>query len=158
MSSAAETRTPVVTTEPKPRPHPALADRVGHLLAATHFAMHDRANEILEPFGIQIKQFAALVIADADGPISQQALGESIGCDRTTMVELMDDLERAGLTKRRRNPTDRRAYAIELTAAGRKVMARAGTGLRAAEKDFLEPLSDAEREKLRDMLLRLLAN
>ena len=154
-AAAADAAAPAVTTEPK-RPHPALADRVGHLLAATHHEMHQRADEILEPFEIQIKQYAALAIADADGPISQQALGESIGCDRTTMVELMDDLERAGLTKRRRNPTDRRAYAIELTAAGRRVLARAGTKLRAAEKEFLDPLSDGERDQLRGMLLRLL--
>jgi DNA-binding MarR family transcriptional regulator len=40
-------------------------------------------------------------------------------------VALIDDLERAGYVKRERNPDDRRAYVITLTAAGRKMQARA---------------------------------
>jgi DNA-binding MarR family transcriptional regulator len=46
------------------------------------------------------------------GSLSQQAIGERLRIDRTTMVALIDDLERGGYVKRERNPHDRRAYVI----------------------------------------------
>lgn len=39
------------------------------------------------------------------------------------MVEVVDALESRGLTKRERNPADRRAYALELTDEGSRVLA-----------------------------------
>ena len=150
------------TTSPIPEldaPTPvaaSLADRVGHLLARAHFMARDYADEVLAPFGLVIRQFAALSILDIEGPISQQALGERLVCDRTTMVELMDDLERRGLTTRQRNPSDRRAYAIELSARGREVLAQADERLTAAEDVLFAPLSADERGQLRELLQRLL--
>jgi DNA-binding MarR family transcriptional regulator len=35
--------------------------------------------------------------------------------DRTTVVGVVDDLEDAGFVERRRNPEDRRGYALEAT-------------------------------------------
>lgn len=61
----------------------------------------------------------------SEGPLSQQALGQRMGVDRSTIVTLVDDLEAAGLVERRRNPADRRAYALQATAAGRRWQARA---------------------------------
>ena len=135
---------------------PALGSRVGHLLARAHFFVRDYADEVLEPLGLVIRQFAALALLGAEGPLSQQALGERIACDRTTMVELMDELESRGLTERRRNPSDRRAYAIELTEHGRSVLADAQERLGEAEEAMFAPLSPEERERLRGLLLRLL--
>jgi MarR family transcriptional regulator, lower aerobic nicotinate degradation pathway regulator len=154
MSSVAASPIPELT-EPTPVA-PSLRGRVGHLLARAHFLARDYADEVLAPFGLVIRQFAALSILEAEGPISQQALGGRLVCDRTTMVELMDDLERRGLTKRQRNPSDRRAYAIELSARGRQMLAEADKRLTAAEDVLFAPLSADERKQLRDLLLRLL--
>jgi DNA-binding MarR family transcriptional regulator len=154
MPSATTAQIPELT---QPGPVAAsLADRVGHLLARVHFLARDYADEVLAPFGLVIRQFAALSILAAEGPISQQGLGERLVCDRTTMVELMDDLERRGLTKRQRNPSDRRAYAIELSARGQRVLRQADERLTAAEDILFAPLSTAERAQLRDLLQRLL--
>jgi len=54
----------------------------------------------------------------AVGPISRHELGEQLGIDRTTMVELIDDLEGQGVVVRRRNAADRRSYSIQLTPQG----------------------------------------
>ena len=42
--------------------------------------------------------------------------------DRTTMVALIDELEQAGLVRRRTHPDDRRKNAVELTPAGRDTL------------------------------------
>ena len=88
--------------------------------------------------------------------MSQQALGEYIGKDRTTIVAIVDELEHAGLVERRRNPADRRAYALEVTTKGHDWLARAKPALLAAEDGLLEPLDDAERELLMELLQRVL--
>ncbi len=134
----------------------ALRGRIGHLLARLHFVSRDYADEVLAPLGLVIRQFVALTLLGAEGPLSQQALGDRIACDRTTMVELMDELEQRGLTTRKRNPADRRAYAIELTEEGRRTLAQAEERLTQAEEILYAPLTHDEREQLRQLLLRLL--
>ena len=106
--------------------------------------------------GLSGMHFGALSIVDGLGPMSQQALGEYIGKDRTTIVAIVDELEHAGLVERRRNPADRRAYALEVTTKGHDWLARAKPALLAAEDGLLEPLDEAEREVLMELLQRVL--
>jgi DNA-binding MarR family transcriptional regulator len=97
--------------------------------------------------------------AEADrgrGSLSQQAIGERLRIDRTTMVSLIDDLEQAGYVKRERNPDDRRAYVITLTAAGRRAQARAEEAVDAHALQFFGLLSEAERQELHRLLERLI--
>lgn len=138
---------------------PALANRVGFLLARAHWLFHYRAQEVLaDSEGLSIKHFGALSVIADEGPLSQQLLGERMMVDRTTMVTVIDDLERTGMVTRRRNPSDRRAYALEATAAGRAWQARAETELIAAQDELLGPLGDSERDQLRALLQKLLVS
>ena len=47
-----------------------------------------------------------------------------MGVDPSTMVQLVDELEAAGLAKRRPHPRDRRAREVVLTAKGRRLRER----------------------------------
>jgi DNA-binding MarR family transcriptional regulator len=71
------------------------------------------------------------------------------------MVGIVDDLERLGLVMRRRLPSDRRAYALELTPAGGTMLARGREMIAAAEARALAALSASERRQLHDLLERL---
>ena len=93
----------------------------------------------------------------AEGPISQQAVGEQLGIDRTTVVELIDELEQQGVVVRRRNPADRRSYALTLTPKGQTVQKRAAGVFDAAADEFFDALEPAERQVLLDMLRRLIS-
>jgi DNA-binding MarR family transcriptional regulator len=135
---------------------PALADRIGYLLAKTHLGMRTIADEALTPLGLDKKEYASLVLIASQGPLSQQALSVIQGCDRTTMVAVVDKLENDGLVVRRRNPLDRRAYALEITDKGRRVLGQADELVSKVEHDFLAPLSAVERRALVDLLQRLL--
>jgi DNA-binding MarR family transcriptional regulator len=94
----------------------------------------------------------------AEGPISQQELGEQLGIDRTTMVELIDQFEQQGVVVRRRNPADRRSYALGLTPKGRTVQRRAAGALDAAADEFFGPLAPDEQQALMDMLGRMISS
>jgi DNA-binding MarR family transcriptional regulator len=137
---------------------PALAERIGFLVARAHWLFHDRAQEVLggTDEGLAIKHFGALSVIADEGPLSQQLLGERMMVDRTTIVALIDDLERAGLVTRHRNPSDRRAYALEATPAGRAWEKRALAGLLAVQDEILAPLDADERAELIRLLQQLL--
>ena len=54
---------------------------------------------------------------------SQQAVARRLGTPPSRLVALVDGLEQRGLIERRRNPGDRRNYALHPTAAGEQAMA-----------------------------------
>jgi DNA-binding MarR family transcriptional regulator len=155
MSAQPETATPDVKQEGIPVPD-QLANRIGFLVAKSHAVCHAMGNEALAPLGLHIKEYAVLNVLNATGAMSQQALGETLGVDRTTMVAVMDELERKDLVKRSRNPQDRRAYALAITDAGVDILHRARRLLKAAERKLLAPLSAAEADQLRELLRRLI--
>lgn len=117
------------------------------------------ADRALEPLGLTVKHFGVMTFlryeTEREGErasLSQQAIGERLRIDRTTMVSLVDELEREGYVKRERNPGDRRAYVITLTAAGRKAQARAEQTVDADALEFFGRLSESEREELQRLL------
>jgi DNA-binding MarR family transcriptional regulator len=136
---------------------PSLADRPGALLVIAARTGQDLAKRRLTPMGLTVQMCGVLSLL-AQGPISQHALGHQLGIDRTTMVELIDQLEHQGVVVRRRNPADRRSYALALTPRGRTVQKRASRVFDAAADEFFGPLKPAEREALGDMLRRMIAS
>lgn len=138
-------------------PVPAsLANRPGALLVIAARTGQELASRRLAPIGLNVRLCGVLNLL-AEGPISQQALGEQLGIDRTTVVELIDELEQQGVVVRRRNPADRRSYALTLTPKGRMVQKRAARVFDAAADEFFDALEPAERQVLLGMLLRLIS-
>ena len=139
---------------PEPMPD-ALAERLGPLLGRAHDAHRRLSLEALAPLGLGVKAVGAMTVLEAEGPLSQRRLAERQGIDRTTMVAVVDELERLGAVERRRDPGDRRANALRLTATGKRLLARARTAVAAAEEAFLAPLPEPERQRLRAALRAL---
>ena len=135
----------------------ALSERLGFLLGRAHLAHRGVAQRELGSIGLGVKEFGALSVLVEEGPLTQQRLGERQGVDRTTMVAVVDALERAGLLERSRDPDDRRAYALAATAGGRRVLREATAALQRAEQEFLAPLAAAEQRELRELLRRLIS-
>jgi DNA-binding MarR family transcriptional regulator len=155
-----------VTSPPDPSPiespageqlPAALSDRLGFLLGRAHLAQRAIAGPALASFGVGVKAFGALAVLVEEGPLSQQRLGERQGVDRTTMVAVVDELEREGLVERRRNPSDRRAYSLHATAKGRHVLRQAREVEKRAEDEFLAPISPDDRRRLKQLLRTLIS-
>jgi DNA-binding MarR family transcriptional regulator len=134
----------------------AMSDRLGFLLGRAHIAHRQVAEAALAPLGLAPRQFGALSLLADEGPLSQQRLGELMGVDRTTMVALVDGLERGGLVERERNPDDRRAYALRATARGRSVLGRAAAAVERAEEEFLATIPAREARQLKQILRKLI--
>lgn len=100
-------------------------------------------------------EFGVLSLIDANPGLSQTALAAAIGTDRSTMVPILDRLERRGLVERRTVPGDRRRHALALGEQGRKLLARFREAVLAHEQRIAADLSPAERELLLSLLERL---
>jgi DNA-binding MarR family transcriptional regulator len=112
-------------------------------------------SERIEQLGLNTRMWGALNVLEAEGAITQHALGKCTGIDPSSMVSTIDDLEEQGLVERQRHPTDRRAHALHITDKGRETLARGRQLARGAQDDLLAPLSAAERKELHGLLLRL---
>jgi DNA-binding MarR family transcriptional regulator len=134
-----------------------LSDRLGFLLGRAHLAHRSIAERALASLGLGVKEFGALSVLVEEGPLSQQRLGERQGIDRTTMVAVVDELERKRWVERRRNPQDRRAYSLHATPAGRRVLGQASHAVARAEDEFLARIPASDRRRLKDLLRALIA-
>jgi DNA-binding MarR family transcriptional regulator len=136
-------------------PADGLAGSAAFLLSKVGFESTRRFRGMLEPLGLEPRQFALLRhVSSAEGQ-TQQALGDALGIPKSRMVALIDDLEERGLVERRLRPDDRRARALHVTEAGAECL---GEALRVADEHeaYVQArLSPAEHRQLVAMLQRL---
>jgi DNA-binding MarR family transcriptional regulator len=132
-----------------------LSRRAGFLLAQLGTHRHRRFAERLAPLDLHPRHFGMLSHLAANEGQSQQALSRALGIHRSAAVALVDDLEQRGLAERRRDPDDRRAYALYLTPQGREVLAELQRVAEEDEAELLTALNASERSQLISLLQRV---
>lgn len=139
-----------------PSADPPVTEFAGQLFFRLWRATHTRAADALETIGLTPALFALLNVIGAREGAIQQELGSAMAIDRSTMVALIDQLESAGLAKRRPSATDRRARQIEITPKGRRLLQRARRMVAQVEDEVLAGLTAEERRELEALLRRAL--
>jgi DNA-binding MarR family transcriptional regulator len=137
-----------MTPEPSP----------GSLVLLTRLSrlVYRRATE--DVLGMRLKQFVALNYLHHMPGVGQRQLGDLLMLDANNCVLLLNDIEAAGWAERRRDPDDRRRHIVEITDSGREALFRAEIALDGLEDEVLGALSPDERETLRDLLGRVMAD
>jgi DNA-binding MarR family transcriptional regulator len=131
-----------------------LEDFTGYMLRLAHTHAHQIASEAF-PEGPHPREYAVLTAIAAAGPLSQQRLAERLHVNRTLMVAVADALERRGLVERRRDPADRRSYALHATPAGHAELERLHGAIERVDRRMTGRLTDAERARLNALLRKL---
>jgi MarR family transcriptional regulator, lower aerobic nicotinate degradation pathway regulator len=83
-------------------------------------------------------------------------LATLLGLDKSSATGLVDRAERRGLVRRVPSSADRRVVLVELTDAGRVLVAEVSGGFAADVATLLERLSPSDRSSLRRLVSRLL--
>jgi DNA-binding MarR family transcriptional regulator len=96
--------------------------------------------------------FGVLVIIEANPDLKQSELARATHLDRSTVVTVIDNLERRGLVERRVALHDRRSNAIRLTEAGIALLKKLKRQVAQHEKRLMANFSAEER----DSFIRLL--
>ncbi|MFD9324658.1 MarR family winged helix-turn-helix transcriptional regulator [Streptomyces sp. NPDC060065] len=102
--------------------------------------------------GLRVRHYSVLQALADNGAMPQLALGSFLRIDPATMVTTLDDLERTGYAERTRDPQDRRRYAVDVTAEGRKVLADLNRTLVDLDGEVLADLGATERDSLHALL------
>lgn len=147
--------------EPFPSPHPlhaSLVRHTGYLVSRVGMLAQKRFAERMATLGLTTRMWGVLNVLEAEEPITQHALGKSIGTDPSSMVATIDELERQGLVQRRPHPSDRRAHALHMTAKGRRTLRTGRELAKEAQNELLAPLSAADRAQLHELLLALVTS
>ena len=100
-------------------------------------------------------QFSLLALLAANPGISQIGLSRAFGLDKSTVSPTIDRLEKRGIVARTRTPSDRRFYALRLTAEGRALLERATRLVEEQERAMAAALKPGERDAMIDMLRRV---
>jgi MarR family transcriptional regulator for hemolysin len=88
----------------------------------------------------------------------QQELAAAVGIEGPTVTHHLDALERGGLIRRARDPEDRRAMRVEITAEGEELFHRLRRAAMSFDRRLRKGLSAEELAACREVLGKLRAN
>lgn len=134
-----------------------LSDDVGFLASRASGVLIQVSNEALADSGLRVRSYSVLILAcDTPGGMTQRDLARMLGLDPSQVVQLVDELEQAGLVERRPSPADRRTRLISATRAGRRTRLVAEKRVAEVHRDALAALTAREQSTLRELLARLI--
>lgn len=110
------------------------------------------------PGQLRLPHLLVLSCAARLGPLSQREVAERLRMDPGDLVGIVDALEEAGHVERRRDPDDRRRYALEATEDGRLFLGRSLDDRTRLNERLFEPLAPGEIRLFRELMLRVLAH
>jgi MarR family transcriptional regulator, negative regulator of the multidrug operon emrRAB len=145
------------------------AQRLGLLMLWLADDLIRIVNERLERFEISEKKLDVLMILAAQAELDEETIerdpdamlqtpsgiADYVGVTRATVTGLLDWLEKRDLIARRGHPTDRRSMQIEITQAGKRLVAQAAPVFGDACTRLSSTLSERDRKDLSRILARL---
>jgi len=99
--------------------------------------------------------FGVLVVIEANPDLKQSELARATHLDRSTVVTIIDNLERRGLVERRASAHDRRSNAIRLTSAGTTLLRTLKRKVEQHEKRLVQNFSEGERAQFLALLQKV---
>ena len=115
-------------------------------------------NAELASEGISFRQFQVLAWLAVRGQLSQIELARCCGVEPSTIVAVVDRMERDGLIERTVCPDDRRKHRIVPTSAAEPVWSRVVKCGAKVKKCATAGLTEAELAQLRSLLERMHTN
>ena len=145
-------------TSKAPRPHVSdatLRGLVGYNMKRAFLVVGADLARTLEPLKLRMLTFTALTLIADNSGLSQSQLAEAMQVERPNLVVIVDELETRGLITRDRVPTDRRTYALRITAEGARLLAKATRAVAEHESRIMGGLTDTEEAALIATLHRI---
>lgn len=113
------------------------------------------SEKTLKPLRITFPQFGALLRLSFQDNITQKELSEIMDTDTTTIMVICDSLEKKGLLKRMKDPSDRRVNRLVLTEKGNDIVSKAYPLMIKRYEFFIESISKEELEAITPILEKL---
>jgi len=102
--------------------------------------------------GIRAGYFTVLALIGANPGITQTALSRANGRDKSSLTPVLDELVRRGLVSRNRLESNRRAYALKLTALGKTALLKLRKAANRHERHLRQALGKSDSSEMSRML------
>lgn len=139
-------------TSPGPVDDAVLRQFAGYHIKRAHNVIRSDLRKRLEPLGLRISTYSCLVLIAENPDVRQSELAQALDIERPNMVTILDEMEQFGWIRRARLATDRRAYALTVTALGKRLCAKAVSLDQQHENCLLAGLTDKDKKDLIRML------
>jgi len=123
-----------------------LREFIGYHMKRAFNVVQADLNQTLKPLGLRMVTYSALVLIVDNPGLRQSQLAEALDVERANLVVIIDELEGRELITRDRVPTDRRAYALNPTLAGRRLNDRALEAVRGHEARILNGMGEEAKQ------------
>ena len=129
-----------------------IEESLGFKLAKASQRMFELFADRLNQAGITSKQNGAMLLINEHQNITQKEVAILQRVDQTTMGQIVDQLEEKQLVIRIKHPSDRRAYCLVLTDAGKELITSLWADMKCCETVFLQKLKEDEIQQLFGLL------
>lgn len=136
---------------------PDLERYTGYLLRRSYVEVVRHTTACM-PAGSHVREAVLLAMVQELGPVSGREVAELISLNRTSVVHLVDGVERRGWALRRPHPSDRRSYVLALTEPGRAALGELSESLDRVDQLLTGGLDDPGVRRLRQLLTALLTD
>jgi DNA-binding MarR family transcriptional regulator len=136
----------------------ALAGSVTYRIRLLQIAAYKAFEQRATGHGSAPRYFGLLKLVEANPGITQARLAEAIFLDRSSLVPILDTLTREGWIERRKAPEDKRVRRVHLTDEGTRRLPALEVEVNAHETVVTDGLSQAEKDQLLTLLIRLDGN
>jgi DNA-binding MarR family transcriptional regulator len=133
-----------------------LPDLLGYQLRMTQIAIFRNFAETLGEFDITPGLFGVLVIIEGNPGMKQSELATAAHLDRSTVVSVIDNLERRELVERRAAVNDRRSNALRLAPGGVALLKKLKRLVSEHERRLTQNLTGSEKIALSRLLKKIL--
>ncbi|MCA7118686.1 MAG: MarR family transcriptional regulator [Acidibrevibacterium sp.] len=134
-----------------------LPGHIGFALRLAQIAVFQDFHRAVADLDLRPGQYSVLLMLRENPGIRASQVAEALGIKRTNFVPLLDGLEARGLVTRDRMESDRRAFALFLTANGTTLLARAEAAIAHHEQRLALALGEAGKPTLLALLAQLTA-
>ncbi|KEA63661.1 Transcriptional regulator, MarR family [Marinobacterium lacunae] len=131
-----------------------LGEMLGYRLRRAQLTFFNNFSSVCSDLGVSPGLFGVLSIAKENPGLTQTAVAQALGNDRSAMVAAVDRLEKLELIERRPSKKDRRSYALYLTEHGERFYEDLVNRVQRHEEQLCERLKPGEKEWLLEVLGR----
>lgn len=133
-------------------------DRASFLLAQIGSHAAAAFAERLAPLGFAPYHAGIFRMLARTPGLSQQDLAGALNMHASRLVGILDELQQKGLLERRPSESDRRLYALYLTAGGNRALEKIGAVAREHHQAMMAGLSPGQEKQLTEILETIVRN
>ena len=102
--------------------------------------------------------YVLTLICYHDGKLTQKALGDMLGKDKSAMVSIIDTLSQQGFVYRETNPTDRREHLLKATEKAKEAVPEIVHAFEAMNNHITEDIPEEDLQVFHNVLFKMQEN